>query len=74
MKATVHVKCKGHRTIGKTIEIEIKGPFYSGNVVTFFAGMTGKVLQKLSNDFFEVEVQPSDYTRCKDEFGFEPII
>lgn len=76
MKATIYVKCPGNRTLQKVIDFEIKGPFYTGNVITFLAGMTGEVLQILSKDrsCFEVRVRPSDYTRCRDEFGFEPIM
>ncbi len=75
MIVTVRVKCPKHRTLERKVDemdFEIKGPFYTGNVISFLAGITGQIVAKLSNEYIEVEVTPSDYSKCK-ESGFEPI-
>lgn len=75
MKVTVRIKCPQHRTLQRNLEeteFEIKGPFYTGNVITLLASITGKVVGSLSKQYVEVEVAPSDYSKCK-ENGFEPI-
>jgi hypothetical protein len=70
MIVTVRVKCSGYRSLEK--KVEIKGPFNTGGVVTVITGVTGKVLQKLSNDYIEVLVEPSDYSKCEAD-GFQRI-
>lgn len=67
MIVTVRIKRKGggvHPLEGK---LELKGPFHTGNVITLITGIAGKILQASSRDFIEVEVEPSDYTKMKEE-------
>jgi hypothetical protein len=88
MKVTVRIKCPQRRTLQRDLEdtdfeeingrkltkadFEIKGPFYSGNVVTFLASITGEIIASLSKQYVEVQVSPSDYSKCE-ERGFTPI-
>lgn len=75
MKVTVRIKCPQHRTLERNLEeadFEIKGPFYTGNMVTLLASITGKIVGTLSKQYIEVEVTPSDYSKCQEK-GFQPI-
>ncbi len=65
MKVTVRVKTSGKKPLeGK---LELKGPFHTGDVVTLITGYVGKVMQALSRDFIEVDVEPSVYTHFKEK-------